>query len=55
MAWAQWSTWSDCPVSCGYGRVTRFRGCINGEVGDLGCLGEDIDARGCYERVDFLM
>ena len=27
--WLEWTTWSDCPVTCGTGQLTRERGCLN--------------------------
>ena len=45
--------WSTCSVPCGFGRSRRSRACINGGVGEVGCLGEDDDIRGCFEGVSF--
>ena len=46
--WSDWSAYSDCSVTCGDGRKTRTRECINGQPGILGCqFGETIDQIPC--------
>ena len=35
--WAEWDDWQGCPETCGGAQELRERGCINGDVGQLGC------------------
>ena len=51
ISWSNWGQWSLCLAPCGFDRVTRSRSCINGEVGDFGCLGEPQESRVCYTQV----
>ena len=32
--WAEWGTWSSCPVTCGGGNLTRTRDCDMDVSGD---------------------
>ncbi|XP_078487952.1 uncharacterized protein LOC100179634 isoform X3 [Ciona intestinalis] len=39
--WGPWTTWTGCSVSCGRGTTSRSRSCVNGNIGDRGCEGDD--------------
>ena len=47
LAWAQWSLWSSCSVTCGVGSQSRSRACNNGFAGDAGCPGLASEQRTC--------
>ncbi|PVD27602.1 hypothetical protein C0Q70_12766 [Pomacea canaliculata] len=52
--WADWSSWSSCPVTCGRGTVDRYRTCSNPAPNYCGqtCPGPSRDMRACeLERV----
>ena len=34
----EWAEWSDCPVTCGGGKMTRERTCMHGLPTNIGCL-----------------
>ncbi|XP_078487990.1 semaphorin-5B-like [Ciona intestinalis] len=42
-----WSSWSDCSVSCGGGQQSTSRSCVNGNIGDVGCIGDGVLSRTC--------
>ena len=42
-----WSTWSNCPVTCGGAFVGRSRKCIDGTAGQLGCQGDRTETKEC--------
>ena len=46
-----WSLWSSCSVSCGRGVITRARTCIDGTVGNVGCIGDTEEEGECIEGV----
>ena len=45
--WKEWSVWEDCNVTCGGGRQSRFRTCIQPQFGGLPCNGSDIETIDC--------
>ncbi|XP_025100019.1 SCO-spondin-like [Pomacea canaliculata] len=47
--WADWSSWSSCPVTCGRGTVDRYRTCNNPSPNYCGqtCPGPSRDMRAC--------
>ncbi|XP_063781355.1 SCO-spondin-like [Pseudophryne corroboree] len=45
--WSQWSTWSQCSVSCGSGHQTRFRSSTSGSE-RKSCQAPERQARPCY-------
>ncbi|XP_052781602.1 SCO-spondin-like isoform X2 [Mya arenaria] len=51
--WAEWSTWTSCPVTCGTDRVTRNRSCSYGDGGTPGkpCEGDSTESRDCNTGV----
>ncbi|XP_046568995.1 A disintegrin and metalloproteinase with thrombospondin motifs adt-1-like [Haliotis rubra] len=46
--WTKWDLWSACSVTCGVGRSTRQRQCVNAD-GDIvnTCRGSDTESRQC--------
>ncbi|XP_060587424.1 A disintegrin and metalloproteinase with thrombospondin motifs 1-like [Ruditapes philippinarum] len=50
--WANWSGWSECDVTCGNGKHTRFRTCTNPAPAYQGleCEGEKTDAKTCQRQ-----
>ena len=46
--------WSVCSSTCGGGRRTRTRECVNGVPGVDGCFGESSDVEVCETQVRFL-
>jgi len=50
-AWAPWSSWSSCSVTCeDDGNRSRTRACTNGEVGDPGCIGQAHETISCNDE-----
>ncbi|XP_037691794.1 SCO-spondin-like [Choloepus didactylus] len=51
-AWAPWSPWSDCPVSCGGGSQLRTRACVAPapQHGDPPCQGPNTQTQGCGQQ-----
>ncbi|XP_053322587.1 SCO-spondin-like [Spea bombifrons] len=47
-AWSQWSTWSQCSVSCGSGLQTRFRTSTSGSP-DTGCQEPKTQSQPCHQ------
>ena len=45
--WDAWAVWSTCDAPCGNGTMTRDRNCTNGNVGDIGCLGDRNETLEC--------
>uniref|UniRef100_H2Y3E3 Hemicentin-1 n=1 Tax=Ciona intestinalis TaxID=7719 RepID=H2Y3E3_CIOIN len=45
--WSFWSEWSPCTSSCGNGVSSRTRECINGEIGESGCIGQPSEVEAC--------
>ena len=52
--WSTWSYWGGCTVSCGGGSQTRDRVCINGDIGQVGCIGGFIEDEPCNIEVKYL-
>ena len=50
-AWDFWARWSSCSVSCGTGLKTRERECVDGVVGEEGCIGTEQERMECYGTV----
>ncbi|XP_060579443.1 coadhesin-like [Ruditapes philippinarum] len=50
--WADWSGWSECDVTCGNGKHTRFRTCTNPAPAYQGleCEGEKTDVKTCQRQ-----
>ena len=46
-AWQSWGKWSSCSVTCGTGVFTRTRKCLNGNVGDPGCIESATETSAC--------
>lgn len=38
--WDHWGKWSDCTVTCGFGKMTRWRHCVSG-----GCASGEKEAQ----------
>ena len=51
-AWSGWGSWGDCSQTCGGGTFRRQRICMNGNVGDPGCIGSIFDEGRCNEQVN---
>jgi len=49
--WSPWSEYSSCTVTCGGGSQARSRQCINGEIGEVGCLGDSVEDALCNSDV----
>uniref|UniRef100_UPI00193A61B8 uncharacterized protein LOC120335429 n=1 Tax=Styela clava TaxID=7725 RepID=UPI00193A61B8 len=49
--WAIWGPWGECDRTCGGGSSLRFRECINGKVGDVGCQGDVSQLRPCNSLI----
>jgi len=47
--WQQWTEWTTCPVSCGFGNVTRSRKSTNAQHGGAACIGEVNAIETCHE------
>ena len=47
VVWQQWGNWSQCSATCGRGSRTRTRLCLNGSVGDAGCMGSTSETIDC--------
>lgn len=50
-AWSEWGLWSECTTTCGVGESVRARECIHGEVGSIGCQGEQTEVSNCSIKV----
>jgi len=48
---SEWSVWSGCSEVCGGGVTSRYRNCINGDVGDGGCSGPVREEQNCNNQV----
>nr|XP_026693724.1 SCO-spondin isoform X1 [Ciona intestinalis] len=48
--WSGWSSWSDCPVTCGGGTSHRSRECLHDE-GNYGCPGNYTSAKMCNKHI----
>lgn len=48
---SHWSSWSSCSASCGQGSQSRKRICVNGELGQVGCLGAVEETVPCTVKV----
>lgn len=46
-SWSQWGKFSKCSVTCGSGTNERKRTCVNGVVGQPGCIGDDSETQTC--------
>ena len=46
-SWSEFSPFSSCSVSCGGGVMTSYRTCQCGEVGDVGCEGNETRQAPC--------
>ena len=44
--WAEWGSWSLCPVTCDRGAQFRSRECISSHKRQL-CIGNPVDANSC--------
>ena len=51
--WNDWSEWSQCDRTCGNGEQTRQRYCLNGNVGDIGCIGAVVEIKQCENLVSY--
>ena len=52
-SWNEWSTWSECTVTCGSGNSTRMRTCIEEQHGGVPCSelsGMDTDEQACNDN-----
>ena len=38
-AWSSWKIDTPCSVTCGQGYSSKYRTCINGQIGEEGCQG----------------
>merc|ERR1711990_604097 len=45
--WHEWSTWTDCTASCGWGSRTRSRDKKEAAHGGVECEGESNDSEDC--------
>ena len=45
--WTTWTEWTKCTASCGGGTTTRVRACNNGQIGDVGCVGDSVEQATC--------
>ena len=48
---SEWSQWEDCSESCGGGIHMRRRTCLNGEIGNPGCVGNSEETGLCNSQV----
>ena len=50
--WGDWTTYSNCDVTCGDGMKTRTRTCNNPSAsnGGLSCPGQNSQTAPCYEQ-----
>lgn len=46
----EWSTWTDCSLSCGSGKQSRSRICVGPFYGGSGCDGSFQDNRTCNDH-----
>ena len=48
--WLEWSSWSECSLSCGGGNSTRMRQCIGPFNGGKPCVGNVTENRLCNNQ-----
>ena len=41
LVWSNWANEGECPVTCGWGKMIQKRSCLGGNVGDVGCEGNE--------------
>lgn len=46
-SWSQWTSWTECGVSCGGGRQSRTRKCQTKDALELDCTGRAVEIRDC--------
>nr|XP_018669341.1 SCO-spondin-like [Ciona intestinalis] len=44
---SEWSPWAECSRSCNNGTTVRERTCIDGVIGDQGCIGQTSGSKAC--------
>nr|XP_039261984.1 uncharacterized protein LOC120338112 [Styela clava] len=49
--WSDWSTWTDCTLTCGAGMRTKNRFCVNGVKGIPPCDGSSDESEPCNRDV----
>ena len=52
--WSEWGPWAGCDRTCGSGSRARYRTCINGAIGSLGCQGESRETGECAIQVSLI-
>ena len=45
--WSEWSSWTECGVTCGGGRQSRTRECKTKGARELDCTGLAVEIRDC--------